>query len=1112
MKRVFRAYAAVLLGLCLESTLVAQAIAPRTFRAVAGEARTAALNDGVPPMTAITSARTTPPLEFPIRVLTTEPTGMKLVIPPATPPGDYTVEIEGRGPEGRNISTALKITVDAVTFSPEAVAARPPVILLNGFQLACGDTASTLTASVDTFGQLASLLQTDGVGVAYFNNCTYGDISIEQLAGQLNIYLAGLQYTDGTPIPQVDLVVHSMGGLIARAYLAGKGQSSGFFSPPANPKVRKLIAIATPHFGSFQAGYIGTQESEMALGNQFLWDLATWNQGQEDLRGVDALAIIGNAGTYGTTNNASDGVVSLTSGSLGFVEPDQRTRIVPYCHITPGFLTGLGMSCANNHGIADIDSASHLSAQIVRSFLADTTAWQSVGNPPSTDPFLSRYGAALLALKGTNDVYFADLTGVTFDNAAGSLVAGPSKAVASLYYSEFIAGGQHSFSMTHSNAQVTTGTGTPVAGSGRALLFKFGPVISAVRSATGGLPGLTVASGSNITVYGSGFSGTGTQLTANGAALTISSLSNQQITAFLPAGYNGLVQLKVNNASGQHTVNIMTAAAAPPPAISLSAGQVSFSYTLGGSAPASQTVNITNSGGGTLTWSASSGSSWLTVSPNSGVGSGTLTLAINPAGLTAQTYTGAITVTASGATNSPQTISVALTVNAAPQPSLSLSASQASFSFTLGGGTPASQTVNITNAGAGTLAWTAASGSSWLTVSPNSGTGSGTLTLGINPAGLTAQTYNGAITVTASGATNSPRTISVTLTVNAAPPSISLSTSKASFSYTLGGSAPASQTFNVTNTSSGTLAWTAASGSSWLTVSPSSGTGSGTLTLGINSAGLTAQTYNGAVTVTAPGAANSPQTIAVMLTVSAAAAPSVVVSAVVNAASWTGSAVAPGELIVIGGTMLGPSTGVAGTVDPSTGKMVSQLAGTTVLFNGVAAPLLYTSATQVNAIVPYETAGCTQATLQVQYQGVLSSSLTLPCATAAPGIFTFNASGAGPAAAANQDGTFNGPSSPAAKGSYVTLYFTGGGQTNPAGVTGSITDTLTLKWLTQNTTVTVGGIAAMVAFDGAAPTFVDGVLQLNIQLDAGTPSGSALPVVIKVGNASSPATATLAVQ
>jgi uncharacterized protein (TIGR03437 family) len=284
------------------------------------------------------------------------------------------------------------------------------------------------------------------------------------------------------------------------------------------------------------------------------------------------------------------------------------------------------------------------------------------------------------------------------------------------------------------------------------------------------------------------------------------------------------------------------------------------------------------------------------------------------------------------------------------------------------------------------------------------------------------------------------------------------------------------------------------------------------VTLGMSPSGLTAQTYTGAVTVTAAGAPNSPQTISVTLTVNPASALPVVVSAVVNAASWSGSTIAPGELVVLGGTMLGPSTGVSGTVDPSTGKMVSQLAGTTVLFNGFAAPLLYTSATQVNAIAPYETTGCTQATVQVQYQGTLSSSMTLPCASAAPGIFTFNASGAGPAAAANQDGTFNGPASPAAKGSYVTLYFTGGGQTNPAGVTGSITGTSTLKWLTQTTTVTVGGTPATVAFDGAAPTFVDGVLQLNIQLSPNTPTGSALPVAVTVGNVPSPATATLAVQ
>ena len=73
MKRVFRAITVAFLGVCLDGALVAQAIAPRTFRAVAGESRTGALRDGVPSMTAITSARTTPPLEFPIRVETAEP-------------------------------------------------------------------------------------------------------------------------------------------------------------------------------------------------------------------------------------------------------------------------------------------------------------------------------------------------------------------------------------------------------------------------------------------------------------------------------------------------------------------------------------------------------------------------------------------------------------------------------------------------------------------------------------------------------------------------------------------------------------------------------------------------------------------------------------------------------------------------------------------------------------------------------------------------------------------------------------------------------------------------------------------------------------------------------
>jgi uncharacterized protein (TIGR03437 family) len=92
----------------------------------------------------------------------------------------------------------------------------------------------------------------------------------------------------------------------------------------------------------------------------------------------------------------------------------------------------------------------------------------------------------------------------------------------------------------------------------------------------------------------------------------------------------------------------------------------------------------------------------------------------------------------------------------------------------------------------------------------------------------------------------------------------------------------------------------------------------------------------------------------------------------------------------------------------------------------------------------------------------------------------------------------------------VTVYFTGGGVTNPPGVTGSVTG-LT-EYLTQNVTATVGNVPATVSFAGAAPGFVNGVNQLNIQLSASTPAGKAVPLAITVGGQASAATATLSVE
>ncbi len=165
---------------------------------------------------------------------------------------------------------------------------------------------------------------------------------------------------------------------------------------------------------------------------------------------------------------------------------------------------------------------------------------------------------------------------------------------------------------------------------------------------------------------------------------------------------------------------------------------------------------------------------------------------------------------------------------------------------------------------------------------------------------------------------------------------------------------------------------------------------------------------------------------------------------------------------------------------------------------------------QINAIVPWEVAGQSQVTVQVQIAGAGSVSYVEPVAVAAPGIFTVNSTGSGPASATDLNGALIGTSHPAAPGSYVVIYFTGGGVTVPPGVTGSVSPS-TLEWLYQNVSATVGNVSAMVQFDGAAPFLVSGVNQINLLLPANTPTGDAVPVVLTVGGQSTFGLATLSV-
>ena len=177
------------------------------------------------------------------------------------------------------------------------------------------------------------------------------------------------------------------------------------------------------------------------------------------------------------------------------------------------------------------------------------------------------------------------------------------------------------------------------------------------------------------------------------------------------------------------------------------------------------------------------------------------------------------------------------------------------------------------------------------------------------------------------------------------------------------------------------------------------------------------------------------------------------------------------------------------------------MANTQVTFDGIAAPVVYVSATQTSVIVPFEIAGRTTTTLQVSYYGIKSAAISYNVSAAVPGVYTQNSQGTGPGSILNQNYTVNGSSQPAAAGSYVAVYLSGTGNTAPPGTTGAVipNNGTGLKTIALKVSATIGGLPANVAYSGSAPGDVEGVMQVNVQIPSGLTSG-AQPILITLGS------------
>ncbi|HUF68343.1 MAG TPA: Ig-like domain-containing protein, partial [Longimicrobiales bacterium] len=329
----------------------------------------------------------------------------------------------------------------------------------------------------------------------------------------------------------------------------------------------------------------------------------------------------------------------------------------------------------------------------------------------------------------------------------------------------------------------------------------------------------------------------------------------------------------------------------PRPQITVDRSTVGFTGRVGEAAPQPAEVTVRANGGGGLAdlstsieYADGQPTGWLSASLSSRTAPATLTLTPSMSSLDDGRYIATVTVTSPDAGNS-RTITVTFDVQER-QPVITLDDTVVGFSATRGEPDPSPASINVSNAGGGTLndlgasiTYGAGTTENWLTAALSSTAAPAELTLSARIGLLAAGRHTATVMITSSVASNSPQTITVTFDVADPPPSIGVSTSSLLITATGGGPDPSPVGVAITNIGGGQLTGLAADVShaageptGWLTAALSRSDAPATLTVRATVAGLSVGTYTGTIQITAPGVANSPRSIQVTLVLSPAAA------------------------------------------------------------------------------------------------------------------------------------------------------------------------------------------------------------------------------------------------
>lgn len=219
--------------------------------------------------------------------------------------------------------------------------------------------------------------------------------------------------------------------------------------------------------------------------------------------------------------------------------------------------------------------------------------------------------------------------------------------------------------------------------------------------------------------------------------------------------------------------------------------------------------------------------------------------------------------------------------------------------------------------------------------------------------------------------------------------------------------------------------------------------------------------------------------------------PSFTVESIANSARLDAiGVVSPGALVSIFGVALGPVNPVSATSTP----VPTSLGGTSVTFDGVAAPILFASSPQLNVQVPFSLTPGTVTNVQVRTPTGTSQTIPMEVVPSFAGLYTTQSNGRGLIRAINQDGTINSAQNPARRGSFISLFGTGLGMVSPSVTTGAAAPASPLATV-NGMGALIGGVSTNVTYAGLAPGLV-GVYQVNAQIPSGTVPGARSVVLL----------------